>query len=173
MIIELFEWLWEHWEEVTLNALLLFILRKFILTEIKLILRIGSNDTAVLANLKVIMRELGVEKEWSSHEHGLNFMALRNSKKWLPMFMVATQKQKSISRRKRIMDKLKSRKLWMAIFGALLPIINEEFNLGLNTDTVIASVVAIVGYVLGQAHVDAKKVGVDNVKPTIDGSSDK
>lgn len=67
------------------------------------------------------------------------------------------------------MDKLKSRKLWMAIFGALLPIINEEFNLGLNTDTVIASVGAIIAYIIGQAHVDAKK-GANDAKYTINDS---
>lgn len=56
------------------------------------------------------------------------------------------------------MDKLKSRKLWMALLAAILPIINTEFSLGLDTSSIIAVIGAIATYILGQAHVDGKRV---------------
>lgn len=133
-------------------------------------LAIENRQQRIESKIDDLMHHSGVESTWNLQEIESTHMVHPNLKKFVLLSQAVT-----ILRRKKLMDKLKSRKLWMAIFGALLPIINEEFNLGLNADTVIASVVAIVGYVLGQAHVDAKKVesGVVDAKPTIDGSSDK
>jgi hypothetical protein len=117
-------------------------------------------------NINEVMEKLGVESKWSLQEIGSTHEDPQSSKKSLLLSRVVT-----ILRRKKNMDKLKSRKLWMGIFGALLPIINEEFNLGLNTDTVIASVGAIIAYIIGQAHVDSKKVGADNAKLPMDTES--
>src|SRR5437879_622643 len=140
MIIDLSEWLLDHWEEVTLNALLLFILRKFIFTELKRLLRFSRND-AILSNQKVIMRELGVDSEWTSHEHGLNFTALRNSKKWLPMFTRAMQKRKSILRRKKMLTNLFkssiSKKLLALLVGAAVAALNKKLGLDLSPEEVV------------------------------------
>jgi hypothetical protein len=59
--------------------------------------------------------------------------------------------------RQTIMEKLKSRKLWMALLAAILPIINTEFALGLDTNSILAVIGVIATYILGQAHVDAKR----------------
>lgn len=49
------------------------------------------------------------------------------------------------------MDKLKSRKFWFAIVGALLPVVNEAFGLKLPLE----SLYAIIAYLFGQSAVDA------------------
>lgn len=51
------------------------------------------------------------------------------------------------------MEKLKSRKFWMALAGALIPFINEQFGLKIPVE----SVLVIMTYILGQSYVDAKK----------------
>jgi hypothetical protein len=81
-----------------------------------------------------------------------------------------------IMRGRNHMNKLKSRKLWMALLAAILPIINTEFGLGLDTNSVLAVIGVIATYILGQAHVDGKKQeqkGVTNepTQPTGDSGS--
>jgi uncharacterized membrane protein len=51
------------------------------------------------------------------------------------------------------MEKLKSRKFWFALIGAILPVINEHFGLKIP----IESVMVVIAYILGQSFVDAKK----------------
>lgn len=112
-------------------------------------------DQRVERNQQRIMAKLGVEGEWGIPQKTLLQMVQQRLKKLYLSLRKETQ-QGNQRRNKKMKNKLLSRKLWMAIFGALLPVLNQEFNLGLNTDTVIASAGAIVAYILGQAHVDAK-----------------
>jgi len=55
------------------------------------------------------------------------------------------------------MDKLKSRKLWLALLGALLPVVAQALTgeVGWN-ETITASVAIIMSYILGQGYVDGK-----------------
>ena len=55
------------------------------------------------------------------------------------------------------MDKLKSRKLWMAVVSGVLVVLNEGLGLGVNTETVIAFTGIVMSYIIGQSHVDAKR----------------
>lgn len=45
----------------------------------------------------------------------------------------------------------------MAILAVVLPVINEQFNIGLDNSTVIAAIGGLVAFILGEAHIDAKK----------------
>ena len=54
-------------------------------------------------------------------------------------------------------QKLMSRKLWMSLLAAIVPIVNEQIGLGLSNDTVLAIIGALVAFVLGESHVDAKR----------------
>jgi hypothetical protein len=63
-----------------------------------------------------------------------------------------------IQRRKKLMDKLKSRKFWLTILAALIPVINKEFNINLDLGSIVAIMTAIMSGVAALAHVDAKKV---------------
>lgn len=80
----------------------------------------------------------------------------------------------TILRRLTKMSKWTSRKFLMAILAAVLPIINEQFGLGLDTNVVIAAIGGIVAFILGEAHVDAKRAGgsTDAIS-TIDTTSNK
>lgn len=54
------------------------------------------------------------------------------------------------------MDKLKSRKFWMAVATAVLIIANEGLSLNIPKDAVLQVVGVVISYILGQSFVDAK-----------------
>lgn len=56
-------------------------------------------------------------------------------------------------------DKLKSRKFWFALLGALLPIIAQYLSAEVDMNSAIQlSVGIIVAYIFGQGYVDGKAV---------------
>lgn len=54
------------------------------------------------------------------------------------------------------MEKLKSRKLWMAIISAILIIMNEGLGLKVPGETVLSFAGIVISYILGQSYIDAK-----------------
>lgn len=55
------------------------------------------------------------------------------------------------------MEKLKSRKFWMAVIAGALVVANEGLDLNLPTDTIQTFAGLVISYILGQSFVDAKK----------------
>lgn len=56
-----------------------------------------------------------------------------------------------------ILDKLKSRKFWFALLGALLPIVAQGFSQDIPlADAITLSIGVVVTYILGQGYVDGK-----------------
>jgi hypothetical protein len=53
--------------------------------------------------------------------------------------------------------KLGSRKFLVTVAGVITVVANNYFDLKLSNDSVLGIVTMIAAYVLGQAHVDAKK----------------
>ncbi len=54
------------------------------------------------------------------------------------------------------MEKLKSRKFWLAIVGAILPILNETFGWSIPTEAILTILGPILAYIFAEAYVDAK-----------------
>ena len=61
-----------------------------------------------------------------------------------------------VSRRQNV-GNLKSRKFWMAIIGAVIMLVNGITELNLNATEIVAILVPIIGYILGEAWVDGRK----------------
>ena len=55
------------------------------------------------------------------------------------------------------MDKMKSRKLWLSLLAALLPVLLSHFWPDLPTEAVVASVLGALGGVLGISMEDVAK----------------
>lgn len=56
------------------------------------------------------------------------------------------------------MDKLKSRKFWLALLGAVLPIIASYLNSEIDVEAAVKAGSAVLcTYMLGQGYVDGKK----------------
>lgn len=60
------------------------------------------------------------------------------------------------------MNKLASRKLWVAVITAVCVTLNQQLGLGLDDTTVVSAVGVAIAYILGQAHVDAKNAQSNN-----------
>jgi hypothetical protein len=58
----------------------------------------------------------------------------------------------------KLKETLSSRKFLVTVAGIIVVIGNNDFGLHLSNDSVLGVVTMIVSYVLGQSHVDAKKV---------------
>ena len=54
-------------------------------------------------------------------------------------------------------DKIKSRKLWLSVLAAILPIVAKHFFPNLPTEAIVASVVGAVAGVLGISMEDVAK----------------
>jgi hypothetical protein len=53
-------------------------------------------------------------------------------------------------------DKLRSRKLWMAVISGLLIILNDGFEMGLDNQTILSFSGIVITYLIGQSAVDVK-----------------
>lgn len=56
------------------------------------------------------------------------------------------------------MNKLKSRKFWMAVVTGLLIVLNDGMDLGIEQETVLAFSGIIATYIFGEAATDVAKV---------------
>lgn len=56
-------------------------------------------------------------------------------------------------------SKFKSRKFWMAVVTAVLIVLNDGLDLGIDKETVIAFAGIVATFILGEAAVDAKRAG--------------
>ncbi len=61
------------------------------------------------------------------------------------------------------MDKLKSRKFWMAVISAALIIMNEGLGWKIPAETVMAFAAVVLGYLFSQGYVDGKQVEGDHL----------
>jgi hypothetical protein len=114
---------------------------------------LNKRDAANFANQREIMQVLGVGDKWKDGpKFGFKPTDLPNLRRFFLLSRKATKHQK----RRMIMEKLKSRKFWLAILAAVIPVINVEFGINLDTPTIIAVIAGISSAILGFAHVDAK-----------------
>ena len=56
-----------------------------------------------------------------------------------------------------MMNKLKSRKLWVSVIAAVLVAVGDELGLPIEEETLLAFAAIIVAYVTGQSIVDGQK----------------
>ena len=55
------------------------------------------------------------------------------------------------------MEKLKSRKFWMAVVAGILLILTEGLGMDLPIETILAFAAVVASYIFGEAYIDAKK----------------
>jgi hypothetical protein len=129
-------------------------------------LLIERRQLQIAFNVNEILEALKVESKWSIQEIESTHMVLPNLKKFVLLSQVVI-----ILRRKKLMERLKSRKFWLTILAAMVPAINKEFGIDLDPLLVVAIMSSIMGGVAALAHVDAKKIlaGLINTKVTVKG----
>lgn len=172
MSLDLIEWLWDHWQELTFNALLLFILRRFIIKELSQLLR-PSRTEAILSNQKIIMRVIGVEREWESNlpMNGFGITLPQLSKK-LCLFSPTVMNHPKKRRKTKMNSNINfltliptlamALKLILQVFGIQIP--DENVNAVVN---VISSIGAVIGVYLPHTKAAAISETVVQALPDI------
>jgi len=61
------------------------------------------------------------------------------------------------------MEKIKSRKFWMAVVSAVLLVLNEGLGLKVPSDTILSFTGVIMAYLFGQSYVDGKQKSTQQV----------
>lgn len=128
-------------------------------------MRLDQRDEAVFHNQRVIMEHLGVMDQW----HGPVKISSWDRSNYKRLFSsLRKETQSGNQRRKKLMERLKSRKLWIAVVSAILLVLKEGLDIPVDSETVLAFAGIVITVILGLAHVDAKKAqgGNANEKPT-------
>lgn len=70
------------------------------------------------------------------------------------------------------MSKLKSRKFILAVVGAILIILNDGLDLGIDSETVLAFAGLLAVWIGGESVVDAKRAGKEKANEEFTTSTD-
>jgi hypothetical protein len=132
-----------------------------------------QNQKRIEQKVDLLLQERGIPWNANSLEATGNHSAMLKEtwsiSRWVGSITapIARSNTHSIIRRKKIMQKLKSRKLWMAVVSGILVVLNEGLGLGVNTETVIAFTGIVMSYIIGQSHVDGKKNDMGDSGPAV------
>jgi hypothetical protein len=127
-----------------------------------------NNQQIIIHNIKRLMERVGLEWDVPTLKQSRN-SAIEDKGSYmhstvaqsvaldaaLPAILSYTN---SNMRRKKRMNKFKSRKFWMAVVSGLLIVLNDGLDIGLDSETVIAFAGIMATFILGESAVDAKKV---------------
>jgi len=106
------------------------------------------------AKIDAIMRKVGAECGPLNESY-----AVRTSlKKWYPSSWVGIPQVNRL-RRVKMMSKFKSRKFILAVVSAVLIVLNDGLDLGIDSDTVLAFAGIVAVWITGESVVDAKRAG--------------
>lgn len=168
-MIEIAHWIWEHRNEpLTFTLIVSFILvtadklgRKFINNQLKRLFhindksefkQISSNQLRIERKVDMLLEERGLT--WSGPIKISSPEDQTSSKRSYLLLQVAYR----LNRWRRIhMNKMKSRKFWMAVISAILVVLNEGLDLGVDKDTVLAFAGIVATYIIGESAVDAAR----------------
>lgn len=172
LLLELIEWTYEHWGEVSISALLLFVLRKFVMSELQKLLHFGRDAELEWTRRKV--EELTGEK-WNGPRPILNHIQTRYFKRYYSSSRKGTNRGNPLQKRRNNMQNINWITLLPALVGAL-KLILQPFGVDLShiTDQQvndvangIAALLTIIGVLLPH-----RKGGVSN-GPTISADGNK
>jgi hypothetical protein len=122
--------------------------------------RYHARDVRMEKKIDAIMQKVGVEcANLTVTESSTGNIRTSSTSRSAVLLVVRIAKRfiNYLTGRKTIMERLKSRKFWLTIAGALIPIINQEFGLNLDANTVLGILGLIAVGIGALAHVDAKK----------------
>lgn len=116
---------------------------------------IERRQMQIAFNVNEIMEKLGVVSSWSLQEIGSTTTDLQNSKKSFSLLRRVMKLERR--RRKKIMERLKSRKLWITVISAVLLVLKEGLDIDVDSEVVLGFAGIVISAILGFAHVDGKR----------------
>lgn len=122
-----------------------------------------SNDIYDMKrDIKAIKQHLGVV-ECGDTKTSSN-MEAKSLKRLRTIFSKVTLLRKLLLRRKKKMSKWKSRKFLITLVSAGLLIAKEGLGYEVDSETILAFAGIVVTWIIGESHIDAKKVGGKNAE---------
>lgn len=117
-------------------------------------------NAAVSQNQKKIMERLNIGDQWigNGNTEILSKEQIKTFKKLYLLLRKEIHREHQLLRRKKFMERLKSRKLWIAIVSGILLVMKEGLDIEVDSATVIAFAGIMITGIGALAHVDAKKV---------------
>lgn len=178
VVIDTIFWAAQHWQEITMFSLINFtaiaLAKRITARKIKALFGFETraeireflvNQKRIEKKLDHIYKEGG--KEWPADILKLSnkstaptlskhFTLLRTGK-----YTARSTKQHTNGRVVK-MNKMKSRKFWLAVISAVLIILNDGLNIGIDQEAVFAFAGVIMSFIFGEAYVDGKKKDKDD-----------
>jgi hypothetical protein len=157
ILIDIVEWLWTHPGEVTLNAVLLLLLRKFIMAEVHKLLYFNRDEE--LKWTREHVEKLSGEK-WNGQQNFYKRAWIRYTERFTFYSRKATLQGNQRRKTKMIATILKanlSKKLISAIVCIGVVALNNKFNLNISTDYVYGILGLSALHISLQTIIDAIK----------------
>lgn len=54
-------------------------------------------------------------------------------------------------------NKLKSRKFWIAVMGAMMLILTDGLGMDINKEVILGAMGVLISYILGESYIDSRK----------------
>jgi hypothetical protein len=121
---------------------------------------IERRQMQIAFNVNEILEALKVESKWSLQEIGSTNTVQKKFKQSLLTSCKAILKKKFNYQRRKNMNALKSnlsKKLLALLVGAGVAALNKKYNLQLSDTEIYAILATVLGYIIGQSHVDGKR----------------
>lgn len=122
-----------------------------------------ANQARIEMKVDLLLQERGIEWNVITID-GEQRYYLKDSRSRLlssPKNTIAPSTDKSTNWRRKIMNKFKSRKFILAVVGAVLIILNDGLDLGVDSDTVIAFAGLLAVWITGESVVDTARAKRD------------
>lgn len=124
-----------------------------------------QNQHTIMENQKLIMERMGIECHVpmlkKSSKDSAQKSVQRSPWHWTTL-STARDVGKYTHWRGKIMKKFKSRKFIIAVVGAILIVLNDGLDLGIDSNTVLAFAGLLATWIVGEAAVDAKRAGKED-----------
>jgi len=185
ILVDLLAWIVQHWKEVTLfgvvNFVAVAVAKRVGMKQLQRLFGVDKSETSqYVANQARIESKIDYLIERSGGQWPAD--TLSNTKKnsapqpktgsifsWVGGFLAHFAARKGTSsntnsntRRKKLMQKLKSRKFILALATGALVVLNDGLGLNLDSETILAFVGIVATWIVGETVVDAKRASRDN-----------
>lgn len=117
------------------------------------VLNYKDRQMRIEAKIDALAEKMGVDF-CGALETGIN--GQKNSNSLSKSSPVDTYRENRL--RRIIVEKFKSRKFWMAVVTAILVILNDGLDLGIDSETVLAFAGIVATFIIGESAIDASRV---------------
>lgn len=128
-----------------------------------------KNQQRIESKIDLLLEERGLSWAANSSEATTTYSAEKNKTPYISRsvgFITAGSVRRFtnwIIRRMKAMQKFKSRKFWMAVVTAILVVLNDGLDLGIDSETVLAFAGLVATWIIGESAIDAKRAGKESV----------